>query len=368
MFSANEALTLRQHKRKIVNWIEDTMPEEALDFGTSVMVMQVTCKDPGCVPIETSVIIIFPRSDDGEELIPGLPESGIGGSYKTQILKPMADVTQDDVLDHLPPCFEGGRRTMEKVCLYARDVMIGQITQLFGDGNDEQNFNENKDNPTPSSAHKDRIAMANYLQLCLQEYIANGCKPPPFGEPFPNKNPTFGDSAEATASVAAAAAADDDDNKSSLEDPSETNETKSSTITIVDAATSNTSATTAINASVATTTTKSAILQSKGNVMIRRRNDRDERTTTTVAPAVARNNYGTGGSTVTSIRARQPPRHERAIQQALGSQQLSSSTMNSTSSVSRLFSREHAPGIRKPGCPCCDVENPSVLADKFLMM
>lgn len=50
MFSANENLMLRQHKRRIVDRIEKMMPEEALDMGTTVMVMQVACKAPGwCV-------------------------------------------------------------------------------------------------------------------------------------------------------------------------------------------------------------------------------------------------------------------------------------------------------------------------------
>ena len=103
MFSANENLKLREHKRRIVDRIEATMPEEALDIGTNVMVMQVSCKAPGCVPLETAVVIVFPKCGD-QELVPGLPESK-GGSYKTKILKPMADVTEDDILDNLPPSF-----------------------------------------------------------------------------------------------------------------------------------------------------------------------------------------------------------------------------------------------------------------------
>jgi hypothetical protein len=161
MFSANENLVLRQHKRRIVNRIEQCIPKEAIDLGTSVMVMQVSCKAPGCVPLETAIIIIFPKSST--ELVPGLPESRNGGSYKTKILKPMADVTEDDILDSLPPAFIGGKRTMEKLCVYARDVMIGQITQLFG-GDEEQDDNDNND-----STLKDREAMALYLQKCLQD-------------------------------------------------------------------------------------------------------------------------------------------------------------------------------------------------------
>mmetsp|Transcript_30040 Transcript_30040/g.72949 ORF Transcript_30040/g.72949 Transcript_30040/m.72949 type:complete len:158 (+) Transcript_30040:252-725(+) len=88
----------------------------------------------------------------------------------------MADVEDDDILDALPPAFEGGRRTMEKLCLYARDVMIGQITQLFGDGSD--NFSND-----PNSI-QDRQAMAEYLQMCLKDYIDRNCQPPEEGQAF----------------------------------------------------------------------------------------------------------------------------------------------------------------------------------------
>ena len=310
MFSANENLVLRQHKRRIVDRIEKTMPEEALDMGTTVMVMQVSCKDLGCVPLETAVIIVFPNCGD-EEVIPGLPESN-GGSYKTKILKPMADVTDDDILDNLPPVFEGGRRTMERVCLYARDVMIAQITQLFGDGSDDND-----------SAAKDRTTMALFLQSCLQDYIAGGCKPPPLGEPFINASATSKTDASLSDSTAK-----EEQTEMSLQDKIQQPEDSSTLVT--------------------STTT----IPSKGNVVIRRKMDDDT--------ATKRKTNGT----TTSIRIRQPPQHERAIQLALNQQKLEG---GNSSTISRLFEREHAPGIRKPGCPCCDPDNPTALADNFMM-
>ena len=60
MFSANENLMLRQHKRRIVERIEQTIPEEALDMGTTVMVMQVSCNAIGCVPIEVGFFCYVP--------------------------------------------------------------------------------------------------------------------------------------------------------------------------------------------------------------------------------------------------------------------------------------------------------------------
>jgi len=295
MFSANENILLRQHKRRIVERIERTMPEAALEMGTTVMVMQVSCKSPGCVPLETAVIIIFPKCDNNDELIPGLD----GGSYKTKILKPMADVTEDDILDALPAAFEGGTRTMEKVCIFARDVMIGQITQLFGDEDDD-------------SAVKDRKIMANFLQSCLEDYIAGRCKPPQLGEPFINSNSITND----------VVVDDDTIIKKEKEDGDIVEKRRKPD--------------------------KSSI-PLKGNIVIRR----------VVEKKTAKVGSGSA-TTATSIRG-QPPKHQRAIHEALNQQQ-------SRNNISKLFDREHAPGVRKAGCPCCDPDNPSVIADNMMIM
>ena len=182
MFSANENLALRQHKRRVVQYVEECIPSEALDAGTSVMAMQVSCKAPGCVPLETAIVICFPRpfpppktstSEDMDmdkhkkELVPGLKESATGGNYKAKVLMPMSEVTKEDVEDALPPCFIGGKRTMEKLCLNARDVTFGQIEQVMGEEDVEG-----------------RKLMAEYLMEQLQEYMARGCVPPEFGKPY----------------------------------------------------------------------------------------------------------------------------------------------------------------------------------------
>jgi hypothetical protein len=325
MFSANENLILRKHKRRIVDRIEKTMPEEALDMGTTVMVMQVACKAPGCVPLETAVIIVFPKCGDNE-LIPGLPES-IGGSYKTKILKPMADVTEDDILDSLPPAFEGGTRTMERVCMYARDVMIGQITQLFGDDTNDD------------SAVKDRTIMANFLQSCLQDYIASGCKPPEEGEPFTISNNNTNDEF-----------VDDGITEEEKKDESSSTDHSMNDDEIKEKKQQQQQP-------------KKNIIPSKGNIVIRRVMeddiDNDNSATATATTATKDNNSKSGGSgSTTSIRG-QPPKHQRAIHHALN---------QSRSNISSLFDREHAPGIRKPGCPCCDPDDPSVVADNMMMM
>ncbi len=202
MFSANENILLRQYKRRVVEYVESTIPENALELGTSVMVMQVSCRQPGCVPLETAITIVFPKPPrtkkakkktsidqqqlvDGDEseilveqqlppsfprpLIPDLEESRIGGSFKTRILKPLSDVTLDDVLDALPPSFNGGRRTTLSLCIRARDMMVAQIGQLVGD-DDSRDCVEG------------RKLVAEYLRGYLEEYIAGGCVPPKWGE------------------------------------------------------------------------------------------------------------------------------------------------------------------------------------------
>lgn len=276
MFSANENIVLRQHKRRVVQYVEETMPEEALDFGTTVMVMQITCKAPGCVPLETAIIVVFPKSS--EELVPGLPESKDGGSYKTKILKPMAEVTKDDVLDSLPSQFKGGRRTMEKLCIGARDVMLAQITQLFGEEND--------------STVGDRKAMAEYLQLCLQQYIDNGCQPPTLGEPFVMFQDGGAHDSEAQT------------------DTKESDKAPISAKTI-------------------------------GN------GEEVENATASVSSSAS--------ATVTSVRT-SAARHSNMVNKSI----------NPTRSISNLFNREHAPGVRQPGCPCCDPDNPNDIVGQMM--
>lgn len=265
-------------------------------MGTTVMVMQVSCKAPGCVPLETAIVIIFPNSST--ELIPGLPESQNGGSYKTKILKPMADVENDDILEALPPAFKGGRRTMEKLCLCARDVMLAQITQLFGEENDSVD---------------DRRAMAEYLQSRLQDYMANGCKAPEQGDKFPE--PQNGSTSDGSS------------NDAQAEIP--------------------------LKASVTSTTTTSSAFPTKGNLVIKRVVGEAAKASESSAPSESQ-----PSSNVFSGKA--PVKHEKAIQSALNP--------SSGNNISKLFEREHAPGIRQPGCPCCDPDNPSNLVDTMMML
>ena len=140
-------------------------------MGTSVMVLQTVCKTPGCVPLETSIVIVFPR--DNTQYIEGIPES-CGGSFKTKILMPLSDVTLDDVLNSLPPGFKGGRKTWEKTCLNIRDFALGRIAGTVGSGDTDTEVEERK-------------MLSEYLIACLQDYMKNGCMAPALGMPFPER-------------------------------------------------------------------------------------------------------------------------------------------------------------------------------------
>ena len=65
-------------------------------------------------------------------------------------------------------------------------------------------------------------------------------------------------------------------------------------------------------------------------------------------------------TTLSAGQAQLPTKHQRALQAA--------GSADSASRISRLFDREHAPGIRQAGCPCCDPDNPSALLESMMNM
>lgn len=303
---------MRKYKQKVVEYVESCIPEEALDMGTTVMAMQVSCKAPGCVPLETAIVIVFPKLD--EELIPGLSESR-GGNYKTKVLKPMAEVTQDDVLEALPPEFPGGKRSMEKLCLQARDVMLGQITQLFAEED-----------------HQGRQLMAEYLKECLKEYTDRGCVPPEWGEPFPPletntnlaENENENDNSDETKrnqinndESAALQKADLDDKKESL-----------------------------------------AGITASGNFVFKR--PKEEQFSVSGSHTFVPSSRPTTGATYSA-----PSRNQ---QTSATSRTESGTKPASKKMIEQMQERQHAPGIRRPGCPCCDPENADNMIDEMMAL
>jgi len=362
MFSANENIVLRQAKKRVVAWVEGTIPEDILDLGVNVMAMQVQCQSPGCVPLETAIIIVFPKlgpKDNYQEVLPGLMESR-GGSYKTKVLKPMNEVTQQDVLEALPPQFQGGLRSMERLCVQARDVMLAQITQLFGE--DPQEYVE------------DRKLMAQYLQECLQQYVHAGCVPPAWGEPFPAAEPatsktTTRTTTETAPRVDQTAAATGDSETSSPEKSSFNDETASD----ADA-----------DAAAAAASSSSSAFAGTGNLVFRRPVDEEEEeevtafkmdtpieiTTVRASEAARRTMTGLSEPSKPSVPTGTTPIQSTPSlrQQQAVSARLDNHGTSSTSTLARLAEREHAPGIRRPGCPCCNPDDPAYFVDKLMQL
>jgi hypothetical protein len=75
--------TSRAEVERVRGAVEAMLPAAYADVA--VMVNQIECKEPGCVPIETVVSL----------LIEGAPQ-------KAKVLKPVAEVTEEDLRKILP--------------------------------------------------------------------------------------------------------------------------------------------------------------------------------------------------------------------------------------------------------------------------
>jgi len=342
MFSANENIVLRQQKRRITEYVESTIPETVLEAGTSVMAMQVSCKAPGCAPLETVIAIVFPRpfGTSSEEdlkkrpmLLEGVEESR-GGTFKTTVLKPMADITKDDVLDALPPGFMGGRRTVERTCLLARDVVLNQVEKCYGDVEGKR-------------------LMAEYLILALQEYVERGCVAPEFGLPFPPVESKEQDCQEQSMDTGYGKG-DATENAKGDKSSEKQNADESSSNQLEKFKTMSTG---------------------NGNFVIRRLQEQSDRDKTVEqlnqkpstnngdhveppSPSLPKSLSAPNGSAMPPI-----TQTEWRLRQSMTAPSITSS---SSSIMQKLSEREHAPGIRRPGCPCCDPDNLSNIVDRLL--
>lgn len=156
-----------------------------------------------------------------------------------------------------------------------------------------------------------RRLMAQYLQQSLQEYIDRDCVAPPWGE--------------------------------SYEDES-------------------------IGRSVSTSINP---LPTSGNIVIRRKLDDEEEAQvstsgsssglpTEAAGRVVESRASPSSATI-SVNSVQRRRQQQAVSAQLAG-------INSHSILTRLSEREHAPGVRQPGCPCCDPDHPSNIVDRMMLL
>jgi hypothetical protein len=326
MFSANENLMLRQHKRRVVNHIESTIPEHALDMGTSVMVMQTTCKTPGCVPLETSVIVVFPR--DKTQYIDGVPES-CGGTFKTKILMPLSEVTLDDVLDALPPGFKGGRKTWESTCLHLRDFTLGRIGGTVGIGSTDIEIG-------------DRKMLAEYLIACLGDYVNNGCVAPGLGLPFPEQ-----------VSVSSTNVSDDNNATLSTESVESVGKTKSSNIETIDNSISS-SKDNDIDKSEkdeqVEENNNNSIKQDRKVLPSQTSHTKNQTETATTTPAV------TPAATVSTKNLNQN-KTETAMDWRRRQNMSQSLQLPSSNTMIQKLAQKEFTCMRDPSCPCCDSDS-----------
>lgn len=179
------------YEKQIIRMIKQCIPDYIMEWGTSIVVRQVACQAPGCVPLETIIWIIFPKqllqqssfltsnSNNNNILIKEFVHklkvkntsrrdssnrsSSVGenddiddndyddsdydgcGTYQTKIYKPMSDIQQNDVYDALPSSpFIGGKYHKENVYYRIRDTMFGALIQQ--NQQPQLVFNNNKKN------------------------------------------------------------------------------------------------------------------------------------------------------------------------------------------------------------------------------
>ncbi len=156
--NVNSQLSIRALKRQVTTWVEGKLPNGCLEAGTAVIVMEVSCNAPGCVPLETAVMIVFPHG-----WVEGIvPAKVIGdGTYRTKILKPMAEVDEKDVESALPPEL-GGTFDPVRSALDIRDSVLASIDQKIVNADDKG-------------------LVVEFLRASLSEYASSGFKLPERG-------------------------------------------------------------------------------------------------------------------------------------------------------------------------------------------
>ena len=216
--------------------------------------------------------------------------------------------------------------------------MLGQIGQITNDDDVDG-----------------RRMIADYLAECLKDYVNLGCVAPEVGKPFPEP---VGDGAAAAADGGAANGA-----AKGAENMTE------ASMRNVDADADGGK----VESDSAPSEPVSRGISASGNFVIRRRMDEDDASEERrgmpprSAPIAAAGAAGatvpsakraiTEGETATDWRRRQ--RMEAEVKFALS---------GSAGTLQKLAEREHAPGIRKPGCPCCDPDDPANIVDAMMML
>jgi hypothetical protein len=317
IFSVGGQMNLRALKRTVTGYVESHLPPLAVTKGVTVLVMEVACNKAGCVPVETSVMVLFPGvpgwNDDGAggEIIPSAIVQE--GKYTTAVLKPMSEVTRKDVTDALPPQL-GGRFTALHASINIRDALINNVEQTFGGNRD------------------DKVASVDFIIAELLRYKNSGFVVPEEG--------VVGLVDEVEVEVE-----EEEEVLPGLEvkaPPKEGNFIIKRQPDKPPSTAAKTAAKTAASAVSSSATTASPVTSST------------QQPAPAPAPAPAAPSAEMKARQIASMNAKM----NKAIQQQ--------SSMNTA--LSALSAREHAPGVRRRGCPCCDPDDPENLADGMMML
>jgi hypothetical protein len=272
--------------------------------------------------LETVLLILFPKSD--AELLEGIAESKDGGTLKTKVLLPMADITKHDVVQALPPPL--GTRSMEKLCFQARDFVLAHIAQLVGEEDEEG-----------------RRLMADYLISCLEEYKQRHCVAPEYGMPFHNTDNEL--EKETTT---------DEEATITPNKPEETPEDQKPTVPAgnfvfrrnEDDGDGSLNISAMNNTKMANGSLMMASADTNGNDVVKTNE---------------KSRAGGTESTTTTISTTMDWRRRQTVERNMNSS-------FSQSIISRLEQRQHAPGVRRAGCPCCDPDNVQNYVDSIMML
>jgi hypothetical protein len=209
-----------------------------------------------------------------------------------------------------------GNHSYHSAEMYANFVLSRtlQITQLMGDDDLEG-----------------KRLMAAYLQQCLNEFVERDCVPPEYGEPFPPEKKNGNTHATELTS--------DNDRLTN------------------------------------------GIIQSSGNFVVRRAGDDENE-----SPKIFMAPINEQGNTVVPRLHGKEDDEPGSVTATVSSTSLSSANsngptsmdwrrqqsvnraMSSQSIISQLSAREHPPGVRRAGCPCCDPDHPNNYVDSMMML
>jgi len=192
--------------------------------------------------------------------------------------------------------------------------------------------------------------MAKYLQQCLGEYIQRDCTPPEWGEPWVDSSEVggvhggntvgenSGDDAEIISDKTVAVPASSSTSVAKtgnfiFKRPAETKEEHKETLTGTDI------------------TSHSHSSNQDRNQILSHSNSKNNNTT----HASTATHFSASSSPFSSAFTK-PPEYQ------------ASTATSSQSIMAQLNERQHTPGIRRPGCPCCDPDSADNMIDKMMAL